>query len=386
MLLFLASCARDGSGPSHALVAGLPGDPVPGLTPDELSRFRQGEALFNKVFTPEEGLGPLFNENQCSACHTDPAPGGTGDQFVTKATHWSAPDGCDLLTASGGENVRSRATPALAARGISREFVPPGATEVGEFVVPYLFGLGLAEALPEQTLLALADPDDENGDGISGRLARTADGRMGLFGRKGDLATLEDFSAGAFFLEMGITNPHYPGPETVDGAPLPPGTDPAPDPEVGQDEVELVTDFVRYLAPLAQRLPRDSEGREQVQRGEKIFGESGCTACHVPVLVTGPNPVDALSRKAVAFYSDFLLHDLGEEVSGVCGPDAAPTEHRTGILMGLGLRGLYLHSGDATSLEEAILRHGGEALEARNAFQGLSELDRYYLIRFLNTL
>jgi len=386
LLLLLASCAQGGSEPSPPVVAGAPGDPVPGLTPDELSRFRQGEVLFNRVFTPEEGVGPAFNENQCSACHTDPASGGTGDQFVTKATHWSASDGCDLLAASGGENVRSRATPALAARGIARESVPPEATEVGEFVVPYLFGLGLAEALPEETILALADPDDDNGDGISGRLARTSDGRMGLFGRKGDFATLEDFSAGAFFLEMGITNPRYPGPETVDGVPVPPETDPASDPEVGQEEVELVTDFVRYLAPLAQRLPRDSEEREQVRRGEKIFGESGCTACHVPVLVTGPYPVEALSRKAVAFYSDFLLHDLGEEVSGVCGPDAAPTEHRTGILMGVGLRSLYLHSGDATSLEEAISRHGGEALGARNAFQGLSELDRYYLIRFLNTL
>jgi CxxC motif-containing protein (DUF1111 family) len=88
----------------------------------------------------------------------------------------------------------------------------------------------------------------------------------------------------------------------------------------------------------------------------------------------------------VTFYSDFLLHDLGNEVSGVCGPDASPTEHRTGILMGVGLRSLYLHSGEATSLEEAILRHGGEALNAREAFQGLSEIDRYYLIRFLKTL
>jgi CxxC motif-containing protein (DUF1111 family) len=124
----------------------------------------------------------------------------------------------------------------------------------------------------------------------------------------------------------------------------------------------------------------------QVNRGEAVFGESGCTACHVPVLETGDHPVDALSGKAVAFYSDFLLHDLGPEVAGVCGPDAAPTEIRTGILMGVGLRDLFLHSGDATSLEEAILRHGGEGEGARNAFQGLSELDRHYLIRFLETL
>lgn len=93
-----------------------------------------------------------------------------------------------------------------------------------------------------------------------------------------------------------------------------------------------------------------------------------------------------MSRKAVAFYSDFLLHDLGPGLSGVCGPDASPTEYRTGILMGVGLRDLFLHNGEATSLEEAILRHGGEAKGIREAFRGLSELDRYALIQFLQIL
>lgn len=383
---FLTACVRGEDGERDPLVAGFAGDPLPGLHASELTRFRQGETLFNKVFTPEEGLGPLFNENQCSACHTVPAIGGTGDQFVTKATRWSPVTGCDLLGGVGGENVRTRGTPLLQAHGISREEVPEEATEVGRFVVPFLFGLGLAEALPEETLEALADPEDRDGDGITGRLARTPDGRMGLFGRKGDFASLEEFNAGAFFLEMGITSPAHPGPETRNGAPLPPGVDPVADPEVGEETLALVLDFVRFLAPLARRVPSDPEAVAQVNRGEAIFGESGCAACHVPVLETGDHPVDALSGKAVAFYSDFLLHDLGPEAAGVCGPDAAPTEVRTGILMGVGLRDLFLHSGDVTSLEEAILRHGGEGERARNAFQGLSELDRHYLIRFLETL
>jgi CxxC motif-containing protein (DUF1111 family) len=368
------------------LVAGSPGEPLPGLQASDLARFRQGEVLFNKVFTPEEGLGPLFNENQCSACHTDPAAGGTGDQFVTRATRWSPIAGCDLLRESGGENVRTRGTPLLQAHGIRREEVPEEATEVGRFVVPYLFGLGLAEALPEERLEALADPEDRDGDGISGRLARTQDGRMGLFGRKGDFASLADFNAGAFLMEMGITNPLHPGPETQNGGPLPPGVDPAADPEVGEEALALVLDFVRFLAPLARRVPSDPAALAQVNRGEAVFREVGCTACHVPVLETGDHPVEALSGKAAAFYSDFLLHDLGPQVAGVCGPDAAPTEHRTGILMGVGLREFFLHSGDANSLEEAILRHGGEAQRAQQAFQGLSELDRHYLIRFLETL
>lgn len=367
-------------------VVGDPGDPLPGLQPQELARFRRGETLFNRVFSPQEGLGPLFNENQCSACHTVPALGGTGDQFVTKATRYTAPTGCDLLTEAGGENIRTRATPLLQAHGIFRETVPDGATEVARFVVPFLFGLGMVEAIPDATLESLADPGDEDGNGISGRLARTPDGRVGRFGRKGDFATLSDFNAGAFFLEMGVTNPRHLGPETVDGGPLPEGVDPARDPEVGEDVLALVDEFVRYLAPLARRMPSDPQKVEWVERGEALFREVGCTSCHVPVLETGTHPVPAMSRKAVAFYSDFLLHDLGPGLSGVCGPDASPTEYRTGILMGVGLRDLFLHNGEATSLEEAILRHGGEAKGIREAFRGLSELDRYALIQFLQIL
>ena len=114
-------------------------------------------------------MGPLFNENQCSACHTDPGPGGTGDQFVTKATRYAVATGCDLLVGSGGENVRTRAIPILLDLGIQGEEIPPEATEVARFVVPFLFGLGLAEAIPPELLQGLADPEDRDGDGVSGR-------------------------------------------------------------------------------------------------------------------------------------------------------------------------------------------------------------------------
>jgi CxxC motif-containing protein (DUF1111 family) len=312
--------------------------------------------------------------------------GGTGDQFVTKATRYSSSTGCDLLTEAGGENVRTKATPLLRAQGVVRETVPGEATEVARFVVPYLFGLGLAEAIPTKTLEALADPNDQDRDGISGRLARTPDGRPGIFGRKGDFASLADFNAGAFFLEMGLTSAQHPGPEKLNGASLPRGVDPASDPEVDADALSLVADFVRFLAPLAQRMPSETDALEEVNRGEVLFGETGCVSCHLPILETGDHPVEGLAGKAVAFYSDFLLHDLGPRLSGVCAPDASPTEYRTGILMGVGLRELYLHNGAATSLEEAILLHGGEAQGVREAFHALSEADRYYLIRFLQTL
>jgi CxxC motif-containing protein (DUF1111 family) len=386
LALTLAACSGDGPKEPLYLVAGAPGDPVPGLHPQELARFRQGEDLFNKVFTPDEGMGPLFNENQCSACHTDPAPGGTGDQFVTKATRFTPGSGCDLLAGAGGENVRTRSTPLLQEHGIEEESIPSDATEVARFVVPFLFGLGLAEAVPTGTLEALADPEDRDGDGISGRLARTANGQPGRFGRKADFATLADFNAGAFFLEMGLTNPLHPGPESVSGQPLPAGVDPAEEPEVSEEALGLVADYVSFLAPLAQRLPTEEAALTEVNRGESLFRATGCASCHVPILETGDHPVEALAGKAVALYSDLLLHDLGPGIAGVCGPDAAPTEHRTGILMGVGLRQLFLHHGEATSLEEAILLHGGEARRAREAYQDLSEVDRYYLVRFLQTL
>jgi CxxC motif-containing protein (DUF1111 family) len=274
----------------------------------------------------------------------------------------------------------------MVAHGISEEAIPPQATEVDRFVVPFLFGLGLLEAVADSTLEALADPADEDGDGISGRLARTADGRVGRFGRKGDFATLAEFNAGALFLEMGLTNPIHPGPERVNGQLLPHGVDLAPDPEVEETFLPLVDEFVRYLVPLVPRVPSDPEGRAGVERGENLFASVGCTSCHIPTLETGEHPVEAMSRKIVALYSDFLLHDLGPELAGVCGHDASPTEYRTGILMGVGQRDLYLHTGGATSLEEAVLRHGGEAEGIRKAFEGLSEMDRYYLIRFLETL
>jgi CxxC motif-containing protein (DUF1111 family) len=274
---------------------------------------------------------------------------------VTKAARYTPGAGCDLLTGAGGENIRTRSTALLREHGIERERVPVEATEVARFVVPFLFGLGLAEAVPAATLEALSDPEDGDGDGISGRLARVTDGRPGRFGRKSDFATLADFNAGAFFLEMGPTNLLHSGPESVNGQLLPAGVDPAEDPEVGEETLGLVADYVRFLAPLDRRLPDEKAALDEVSRGESLFRTTGCASCHVPVLETGDHPVEALANKAVAFYSDLLLHDLGPQASGVCGPDAAPWEYRTGILMGVGLRQLFLHNGEASSLEEAIL-------------------------------
>jgi CxxC motif-containing protein (DUF1111 family) len=363
-----------------------PGEPLAGLGKEELARFYAGKTLFDKVFTPEEGLGPLFNENQCSACHTVPAAGGTGEQLVTRASRFTPPDRCDPLSAVGGENVRSNATPALRAHGVDRQPYPADATESVHFNVPFVFGLGLVEAIPEAAILARADPEDLDGDGISGRPGRDADGRFARFGRKADHASLRDFVEGAAYREMGLTTPAFPHEGTIAGSPFPPGTDPAPDPELDENAVERLTDFLRFLAPLAPRQGESEADHRMIRQGEEVFNAIGCAACHVPSMTTGRHPVAALDRKRIDLYSDLLLHDMGPELANVCAPGATPTELRTEPLMGLGHRSNYLHDGRTGDLTEAVLLHGGEAAPARERFRNLEELQRHALIRFLRSL
>ena len=379
LLAAVAACSR--TLPEAAAV----GDPVPGLTDEELARFDAGRALFDRVFAVDEGTGPLFNENQCSACHTFPAPGGTGEQLVIKATR-RLPDGsCDILASAGGENLRRQATPALAELGIERDTIPSATADIATFAVPFLFGLGAADLVPEQALHEAADPDDRDGDGISGRVGRTADGRAGRFGRKADVASLDDFTHLALFNEMGITTTSHPRERGPNGAPLPQGVDPAPDPELGDDPVDLITDFVRMLAP-PPRPTLDPDAAPLIAHGEALFTAIGCAACHTPHVTTGPSPLAPLDRVRAPLYSDLLLHDLGPALASTCAPGATETEYRTAPLLGLRHRRPYLHDLRATTLERAIELHGGEARSARDAFAALPIADRQALLRFLRSL
>ncbi len=378
MLLGLC-CASDRS------PTAVPGEPLPGLTDAELTRFRQGAVLFDRVFTPPEGLGPLFNENQCSACHTDPASGGSGGVRVDKATRFVPPDSCDLLSTSGGENVRRQATPFMRALGIEREAFPSEATERGRFTPPFLFGLGLVEAIPDETILEYADPNDTDGNGISGRPGTATDGGLGRFGRKAEFRTLLAFTDLALRQEMGLTTPLTPVESGFNGGPLPPGADPAPEPEVDLQTLELFVDFVRFLAAPA-RADRGPAHRDSVRLGEQVFESLGCTRCHVPAMRTGRSDIAALDRKMVPLYSDLLLHDMGSALTDVCGLGATPSEVRTELLMGLRYRDVYLHNGGSGTLPDAIHRHGGEAQAARDAFAALDQVSQLHLFTFLNSL
>lgn len=362
-----------------------PGAPLAEITEAERGRFLLGKALFERLTTAEEGLGPLYNETRCSACHDAPASGGSGPALVLKATRFAA-GVCDLLERVGGDNIQQRATPALMALGITGESVPEEATGRARVTGPPLFGLGLVAAIPDAVLRQREDPGDEDGDGISGRAGRTQDGRLGRFGRKAELATIADFIDTALRFELGLTTPMHPREETVNGVPVPAAADPMPEPEIEQRGIDLLTDFVRFLGPPPREEAINNSVADSIRRGEQLFGEIGCTGCHVPALATGDHEIPALRSKTVNLYSDLLLHDLGPALGTVCGPNASPSEHRTTPLWGLRFRDVYLHDGRATRLEEAIGMHGGEAESARRAVSELSTTDRALLIRFLRSL
>jgi CxxC motif-containing protein (DUF1111 family) len=364
-----------------------PGDPLPGLTPAERLAFDSGKAVFDSLFTPATGLGPLFNSEGCGECHEDPAKGGTGDEVELHATafHPDAPPGglaCDELAVQGGFVFQRHVTPALrAALGIDSEPIPPQATAVAQRTTPMIFGFGLLDAVPDSEILKYADPDDRDHDGVSGRPNRFLDGRLGRFGRKALVPALREFNVGALSAEQGVTSPDVPTEETVAGQPPPPGTDPAPDPELSAKQVALLDVFVRLLAPPAQQ-HRSKEARE----GHEQFVLIGCDRCHVPVLRTGDSPVPALRHREVAAYTDLLLHDMGPDLADICLGLATPSEFRTEPLMGVRLRSKFLHDGRATTLEQAIEQHGGEGAGARDRFTKLTPAQRATVVAFLKTL
>jgi len=244
---------------------------------------------------------------------------------------------------------------------------------------PAVFGLGLLEAVPDDTLLALADPDDADGDGISGRVNMVWDPErvatvIGRFGHKATVPTLRQQTAGAFANDIGLTNQLFPAPDNMD--------------DITDQQLDDTALFVSTLAVPAAA-PRDAAA----QRGRRLFDDFGCAKCHVPTLVTGDHPIAELSHQTIHPYTDLLLHDVGDLLSDARRDFTAEgVEWRTPPLWGLGLVQLvspdatFLHDGRARTLAEAILWHGGEALAASNAFRLGTQQQRDDLISFLQTL
>ena len=386
-LLTVAGCRSD-----PAFVEAAPGDPLPGLDEGRLERFAEGRRLFNRPFTPAEGLGPLLNQDRCSSCHDLPTSGGHGAEPVTRFSRFDAVQGCSALPELGGDLRQAAVTETARAGGLRPEEVPSQATHFSDVRPTALYGLGLVARIDEAEILARADPADGDGDGISGRPNRDLQGRLGRFGRKAQHASLRAFSAEALLLEMGVTSPSHPDEVTRNGEPIPGDLDPATDPESDAEFVALLVDYIDLLAPPARRQPDSPAERADVEEGERIFAFMGCDACHTP-FYTLPRTADDGTPLGAPFagarfrlYSDLLLHDLGPDLADHCTPGTTPAEWKTARLVGLGHRSEFLHNGRAQQIEGAIELHGGEAAASREVYRRLTPEARRQVLAFLRSL
>lgn len=365
-----------------------PGDALAGISAAEFELFRLGQDDFTEVEATDEGLGPAFNGTSCAVCHSNPAIGGIGGVAELRAGRRHEDGRFSALDASGNTLFHIFSIPNHACQPI----LPPDANVIARRVPIPLFGAGLVEAIPDETLLGLEDPTDRNRDGVSGRAAiitdiATGQRRVGRFGWKAQHATLLAFGGDAYRNEMGITNDLFPT-EVAHGIssdsmrvcdPIPEPED-IPDPLTGRRGIDNFESFMKFLAPLG-RAAISPEARE----GDRVFAAIGCSSCHVPALTTGPNANPLFNRQTVPLYSDLLLHDVATG-DGIGQEAAEPNEIRTPALWGLRFRRPLLHDGSAATIEEAIGRHGGEAALARDGFDKLSPTDRAALLAFLKSL
>jgi CxxC motif-containing protein (DUF1111 family) len=362
------------------------GDPLLGLADTERAAFGAGQEEFESIETVDSGLGPIFNNNSCAACHALQASGGAGTVTVTRFGR-RLPDGSfDPLTALDGTLLHAQAIdPAVA------EHIPPEANVIAQRITTPLFGLGLIEAIPDDTIRGLAQR--RKPEGIGGRAAEVTDivdgsQRVGRLGWKAQHASVLGFAADAYVNEMGISNRFFPHDIAPNGnQALLAQYDKVPDPEdtvdpaTGKADVDRAADFVRLLAPPPLQRP-DADAIA----GAFVFERLQCAACHVPVLFTGDSPVRALAHVPVRLFSDLLLHDMGALGDGIAQGAAGVREMRTSPLWGLRGRGPYLHDGRATTVSDAIRAHGGEGAGAAQAFGQLGDDDVRQLLAFLGTI
>ncbi|GAB4353750.1 MAG: di-heme oxidoredictase family protein [Oricola sp.] len=429
--------------------------PSANLTFEQRRDFELGNALFRKLWVSppsstraSDGLGPLYNARSCQSCHLRDGRGHPPPESGADATSMflrlARPAGTDAERKAlqdhlamnfpdpvYGEQLQDHAVPGLKAEGrmrIEYEEIPvmlgdgevvrlrkptysvadlahgplDPATTLSPRVAPQMIGLGLIEAIEPADILANADPDDADGDGISGRvqLTREAPGSglvIGRFGWKAEKASIRRQSADAFANDIGISTPDVPkshGDCTAAQAEclaMPTGVQKRlGDTEASDPVLDLVTFYSENLAVPARR-DYDDAG---VLRGKQIFYSLGCASCHRPKFVTSRNAkIGQHAFQLIWPYSDFLLHDMGEGLAdGQPVGVASGREWRTAPLWGIGLTGMvsghtfFLHDGRARNLTEAILWHGGEAQKARDAFAVLEQADREALIKFLESL
>lgn len=368
--------------------------PIEGLTLAQNRLFVEGAAEFDEVYTDETGLGPIFVASSCGSCHS-------GDNKGHPFT---------MLTRFGQSDTTGNAFMDFGAPQLQHNFIvghmgeqlPIGAS-ASNFIAPIVSGSGYLELVSDVDILNLADPNDADGDGVSGRPnwnslpdwvtpfqnAKQQNGKfICRFGKKASTYNVHQQTVQAFNQDMGITSSFMPNNPVnyLSGLQSTPGADP----EISDKGINATVFYIQTLQTPFRRNPED----EEVQRGAAIFAQVKCNSCHVEKLKTGFSPVSALSYKEFAPFTDLLLHDMGPALDDhYTEGGALSAEWRTAPLWGLGLSessqgGKYflMHDGRAKSIVEAIGYHGGEAQNSRNLYTNLPAEDQAALVKFLKSL
>lgn len=362
--------------------------PVEGLSYEQGRQFLAGDVAFNdEVFTSQSGLGSIFVATSCGSCH---AGDGKGHPFTTLTRFGQIDSTGNQFLHLGGPQLQNRALP-----GYSPEQIPAGAA-FSKFTPPANTGLGFLELVSDADILAMADPNDADGDGISGvpnwivlpsfitpgANNISLNGRyIHRFGKKAAAFNLLHQTVNAYNQDIGITSSFEPK-DVYSGLDI--------DPEVSDQTVHNV---VFYLQTLKAPIQRNQNDQEVVQ-GKNLFIQAGCESCHKQTLTTGLSTIAPLSNKPFHPYTDMLLHDMGAGLDdGYTEGNAKTYEWRTPPLWGLGLSpnsqgGQYflMHDGRAKSIEEAIQLHGGEAASSKNKFNQMAAAERNAVLKFLKSL
>lgn len=375
----------------------LVGDAFPNLTSAQAAAFAAGRAAFSEVEGVADGLGPVFNDKSCQACHNVGATGGAGLSLEVRAGRVT--NGTfDSLVSEGGQLFDLFSVTALPAgqRGqipnctlaSNGEPVPADANVRTSRRTTALFGLGFVDATPDGIFQSLAAMQPVAIRGHVNRVTSLSAAalRVGKFGWKAQVPSLFQFSGDAYLNEMGITNPQFPREQAPLGNPaLVAACDAVAEPEDDGDDVQAFTDFMVALAAVAPLPPTT-----QSQAGDAVFTRLGCDGCHVRTITAGASPIAAINHQPYHPYSDFLLHDMGSLGDGIGDTAlAGTTEMRTAPLWGIRLveaQRKLLHDGSAATFPDAILRHDGQGRAARDAYNALGSTDRSNLVAFLKTL
>ncbi len=373
-----AGCGDDAS-PTYQLRGDdRPGDPVASLTAAQEERFDRGDTVFERVFRDAEGLGPVYIRASCASCHA-------GDSKGPGVVRRMAIVGADGFTPAVDQG-------ALSWGGVVREFfvspatrpvLPPDARmdlRVSERVGPAVFARGWMDAIDASEISRVAAEQRASGGPVHGRVPMLPDGRLGRFGLKATVPTLEDFAANAFLGDMGLTSP-----TRTEEVPNPDGLhdDARPGLDLTADQVNDAAFYVRALA-MPSRTDLTARGRE-------LFASAGCASCHTPSLATRADfEVSAMANGRAEVFTDMLLHDMGVGLAdGVAEGAAGPRDWRTAPLIGMRFIRSFLHDGRARTVESAIGMHRSEGSESNasvDAFDALSVADRNTLIEYVRAL